>query len=416
MTSRTAEETAVASVTAAEEGQCGSPFEVLRIFLRLGLTSFGGPVAHLGYFRAEFVERRHWLDEGAYADIVALCQFLPGPASSQTGISIGLLRAGLPGALCAWLGFTAPSALAMILFGYGVMVLGNLADSAWLHGLKIVAVAVVAQAVWGMARNLCPDRERATIAVGAAMVVLAIPSAPGQIGAIAAGGLVGWRLLRNGAQPSEQEPLAIHMPRAWSIAALASFVALLVGLPMLAAAIPSHALALIDSFYRAGSLVFGGGHVVLPLLQAALVPPGWVTNDAFLAGYGAAQAVPGPLFTFSAYLGTVMGSMPNGWVGGLICVAAIFLPSFLLLIGTLPFWDTLRRRPGVRSALRGVNAAVVGLLLAALYRPVWTSAILGPADFAIGILAFLMLALWAGPPWLVVIFGAVAATVVAGIS
>jgi len=416
MTSRTAEETAVASATAAEEGQCGSPFEVLRIFLRLGLTSFGGPVAHLGYFRAEFVERRHWLDEGAYADIVALCQFLPGPASSQTGISIGLLRAGLPGALCAWLGFTAPSALAMILFGYGVMVLGNLADSAWLHGLKIVAVAVVAQAVWGMARNLCPDRERATIAVGAAMVVLAIPSAPGQIGAIAAGGLVGWRLLRNGAQPSEQEPLAIHMPRAWSIAALASFVALLVGLPMLAAAIPSHALALIDSFYRAGSLVFGGGHVVLPLLQAALVPPGWVTNDAFLAGYGAAQAVPGPLFTFSAYLGTVMGSMPNGWVGGLICVAAIFLPSFLLLIGTLPFWDTLRRRPGVRSALRGVNAAVVGLLLAALYRPVWTSAILGPADFAIGILAFLMLALWAGPPWLVVIFGAVAATVVAGIS
>src|SRR5499427_3523902 len=316
MTSRTAEETAVASVTAAEEGQCGSPFEVLRIFLRLGLTSFGGPVAHLGYFRAEFVERRHWLDEGAYADIVALCQFLPGPASSQTGISIGLLRAGLPGALCAWLGFTAPSALAMILFGYGMSRFGSLADSAWLHGLKIVAVAVVAQAVWGMARNLCPDRERATIAVGAAMVVLAIPSAPGQIGAIAAGGLIGWRLLRNGAQPPEQEPLAIHLPRAWSIAALASFVALLVGLPMLAAAVPSHALALFDSFYRSGSLVFGGGHVVLPLLQAAVVPPGWVSNDAFLAGYGAAQAMPGPLFTFSAYLGTVMGEHPNGWLGG----------------------------------------------------------------------------------------------------
>jgi chromate transporter len=416
MTSRTAEETAVASATAAEEGQCGSPFEVLRVFLRLGLTSFGGPVAHLGHFRAEFVERRHWLDEGAYADIVALCQFLPGPASSQTGISIGLLRAGLPGALCEWLGFTAPSALAMILFGYGVTALGNLADSAWLHGLKIVAVAVVAQAVWGMARNLCPDRERATIAVGAAMVVLAIPSAPGQIGAIAAGGLIGWRLLRNGAQPPEQKPLAIHLPRAWSIAALASSVALLVGLPILAAAIPSHALAVVASFYRSGSLVFGGGHVVLPLLQAAVVPPGWVTNDAFLAGYGAAQAVPGPLFTFSAYLGTVMGPAPNGWVGGLICLAAIFLPSFLLLIGALPFWDTLRRRPGVRSALRGVNAAVVGVLLAALYKPVWTSAILSPTDFAIGILAFLLLAVWAVPPWLVVIFGAVAATVVAGIS
>jgi len=416
MTSRTAEETAIASATAAEEGQCGSPFEVLRVFLRLGLTSFGGPVAHLGYFRAELVERRHWLDEGAYADIVALCQFLPGPASSQTGISIGLLRAGLPGALCAWLGFTAPSALAMILFGYGVTALGNLADSAWLHGLKIVAVAVVAQAVWGMARNLCPDREHATIAVGVAMVVLAIPSAPGQIGAIAAGGLIGWRLLRNGPQLPEQGPLAIHLPRAWSIAALASFFVLLVGLPMLAAAVPSHALALFDSFYRSGSLVFGGGHVVLPLLQAAVVPPGWVTNDAFLAGYGAAQAVPGPLFTFSAYLGTVMGPPPNGWVGGLICLAAIYLPSFLLLIGALPFWDTLRRRPGVRSALRGVNAAVVGVLLAALYRPVWTSAILGPADFAIGILAFLLLAVWALPPWLVVIFGAVAATVVAGIS
>ena len=416
MTSRTAEETTGASATGAEGGRCGSPFEVLRIFLRLGLTSFGGPVAHLGYFRAEFVERRHWLDEGAYADIVALCQFLPGPASSQTGISIGLLRAGLPGALCAWLGFTAPSGLAMILFGYGVTALGNLADSAWLHGLKIVAVAVVAQAVWGMARNLCPDRERATITVGVAMVVLAIPSALGQIGAIAGGGLVGWWLLRNGPQLPEQELLAIHLPRAWSIAALASFLALLVGLPMLAAANPSHALALFDSFYRSGSLVFGGGHVVLPLLQAAVVPPGWVTNDAFLAGYGAAQAVPGPLFTFSAYLGTVMGPAPNGWLGGLICLAAIFLPSFLLLIGVLPFWDTLRRRSGVRSALRGVNAAVVGLLLAALYRPVWTSAILGPADFAIGILAFLMLALWAMPPWLVVIFGAVAATVVAGIS
>jgi chromate transporter len=392
----------------------GSPLEVLRIFLRLGLTSFGGPVAHLGYFRAEFVERRRWLDEPAYADIVALCQFLPGPASSQVGISIGLMRAGLPGGLCAWLGFTMPSALAMILFGYGVTAFGRLVDSPWLHGLKIVAVAVVAQAVWGMAKNLCPDRERATIAVGATMAALAIPSAPGQIGAIAAGGLIGWGLLRGGTSRPQQAPIAVRLPHALSIAALVGFFALLFGLPLLAAAVPSHLLALVDSFYRSGALVFGGGHVVLPLLQGAVVPPGWVTNDAFLAGYGAAQAVPGPLFTFAAYLGTVMGPAPNGWLGGAICVLAIFLPSFLLLIGALPFWDTLRRRAGVQSALRGVNAAVVGLLLAALYKPVWTSAILGPADFAIGALAFLLLALWTVPPWLVVVFGAAAATITAG--
>jgi chromate transporter len=388
---------------------------VLRVFFRLGLTSFGGPVAHLGYFRAEFVERRGWLDESAYADIVALCQFLPGPASSQVGISIGILRAGLLGAFAAWLGFTGPSAAAMILFGYGVTAFGNLADSAWLHGLKIVAVAVVAQAVWGMARNLCPDRERATIAVGAAMVALAIPSAPGQVGAIAAGGLIGWGLLRGGPQPRQQDSMAVHLPRAWSVAALVIFFALLIGLPVLATALPSHTVALVDAFYRSGALVFGGGHVVLPLLQAEVVPPGWVTNDAFLAGYGAAQAVPGPLFTFAAYLGTVMGPTPNGWLGGLICLVAIFLSSFLLLVGALPFWDALRHRPTVQSVLRGVNAAVVGLLLAALYKPVWTSAILGPGDFAIAILAFLLLALWALPPWLVVIFGAAAATIVAGI-
>jgi chromate transporter len=392
-----------------------SPFEVLRAFLRLGLTSFGGPVAHLGYFRTEFVERRRWLDEPAYADIVALCQFLPGPASSQVGISIGIMRAGLPGGFFAWLGFTGPSALVMILFGYGVTEFRGLADSAWLHGLKMVAVSVVAQAVWGMARSLCPDRERATIAVGAAMIVLAIPSAPGQIGAIAVGGLIGWGLLRGGPLPRDQRSLAVHLPRVWSVAALTAFFALLIGLPVLAAAVPSHAIALFDSFYRSGALVFGGGHVVLPLLQAAVVPQGWVGNDAFLAGYGAAQAVPGPLFTFAAYLGTVMGPEPSGWIGGLICLAAIFLPSFLLLIGALPFWETVRRRPGVQSALRGINAAVVGMLLAALYSPVWISAIFGPADFALGIAAFLLLALWAVPPWLVVILGAAAATIVANI-
>jgi chromate transporter len=318
-------------------------------------------------------------------------------------------------AFAAWLGFTTPSALAMILFGYGVTELGDLSHAAWLHGLKIVAVAVVAHAVWAMARNLCPDRERATIAVGATILALAVPSAAGQIGAILAGGVIGWMILRSRAAVQPEAPLAIELPRSWSIAAALAFLVLFFGLPVLSAAVPSHAVALFDSFYRSGSLVFGGGHVVLPLLQAAVVPPGWVTNDAFLAGYGAAQAMPGPLFTFSAYLGTVMGPAPNGWVGGLICLAAIFLPSFLLLIGVLPFWDTLRQRPGVQSALRGVNAAVVGLLLAALYRPVWTSAILAPADFAIGIVAFLLLALWAVPPWLVVIFGAAAASLVARI-
>jgi len=395
--------------------QRGSASEVFRVFLRLGLTSFGGPVAHLGYFRAEFVDRRRWLDEPAFADIVALCQFLPGPASSQVGISLGILRAGLPGALAAWLGFTTPSALVMILFGYGVTAFGDLSRAAWLHGLKIVAVAVVAQAVWGMARNLCPDRERATVAAGSAILALAVPSAPGQIGAIIAGGLIGWGMLRNGPAMPLGARLAIHVPRPCSVAAALAFPILLFGLPLLAAAVPSHAIALFDSFYRSGALVFGGGHVVLPLLQAEVVPPGWVTNDAFLAGYGAAQAVPGPLFTFAAYLGTVMGAAPNGWLGGLICLVAIFLPSFLLLIGALPFWDSLRRLPMVQSALRGVNAAVVGLLLAALYKPVWTSAILTPADFAIGTLAFLLLVLWAVPPWLVVVLGAVAATVVASL-
>ncbi len=398
--------------------QRGSPFEVLRIFFRLGLTSFGGPVAHLGYYRAEFVERRRWLDESHFADIVALCQFLPGPASSQTAITIGILRAGLPGAFAAWLGFTAPSAAAMILFGYGVAAFGNLAHAAWLHGLKIVAVAVVANAVWGMARNLCPDRLRATIAAGAAILALAAPSSAGQIGAIAAGGLIGWALLRDdrplgGPAPGASPPLAIRLPRALSVAAGVAFVALLIGLPALAAAAHSHALALFAAFYRSGALVFGGGHVVLPLLQAAVVPPGWVGNNVFLAGYGAAQAVPGPLFTFAAYLGTVMGQAPNGWLGGLLCLVAIFLPSFLLLMAALPFWDGLRHRQGVRSALRGINAAVVGVLLAALYHPVWTSAILAPADFAIAIAGFLLLALWAAPPWLVVMLGALAATMVA---
>ena len=395
-------------------GQPGSALEVLRVFTKLGLTSFGGPVAHLGYFRAEIVERRKWLDEAHYVDIVALCQFLPGPASSQTGISLGILRAGLPGAFAAWIGFSGPSVLAMILFGYGVGRLGDIAHVPWLHGLKIVAVAVVAQAVWGMARNLCPDRERATVAVGAALLALAVPSAAGQIGAIVAGGLIGWWLFPAMAI-NEAAPLAVRIARPLAIAALVLFFVLLFGLPVLAAAGGNHIVALIGSFYRSGALVFGGGHVVLPLLQQSVVPPGWVGNDAFLAGYGAAQAVPGPLFTFAAYLGTVMSPAPHGWAGGLICVSAIYLPSFLLLVGVLPFWDALRRRGGIRAALAGVNAAVVGLLLAALYTPVWTSAIFAPADFALGIAAFLLLVMWRVPPWLVVILGALGASVAAGI-
>jgi chromate transporter len=400
------------SEAAKTKAHPGSALEVLRIFIRLGLTSFGGPVAHLGYFRAEFVDRRKWLDEAHYLDIVALCQFLPGPASSQTGITLGILRAGLPGAFAAWIGFSGPSVLAMILFAYGVGTLGDIAHVPWLHGLKIVAVAVVAQAVWGMARNLCPDRERATIAVGAALLAFAVPSWAGQIGAIVAGGLIGWQCFP-ATTAMEATPITVRIARPLAIISLVTFFVLLFGMPALVAATGNHVLALLSSFYRSGALVFGGGHVVLPLLQHSVVPPGWVGNDAFLAGYGAAQAVPGPLFTFAAYLGTVMGPPPHGWLGGLICVSAIYLPSFLLLLGVLPFWDTLRRRGGIRAALTGVNAAVVGLLLAALYTPVWTSAIFGPADFAIGIIAFLLLVMWRVPPWLVVILGAVAASVAA---
>jgi chromate transporter len=385
----------------------GSWPEVLRVFLKLGLTSFGGPVAHLGYFRAEFVARRGWLAESAYADLVALCQFLPGPASSQVGIGIGLMRAGLPGAFAAWTGFTLPSALAMVLFAYGAARLEGVAGTGWLHGLKIAAVAVVAQAVWGMAQALCPDRERATFAVVAAIVALTVQTAWGQVGAIALGAIAGLIVLPRTAQPPGAG-LTVPIGRGFALACLTLFFALLIGLPMLAAAVPDHALALVASFYRSGSLVFGGGHVVLPLLQASVVPPGWMTDDAFLAGYGAAQAVPGPLFTFAAYLGAAMQPAPNGWAGAILCLVAVFLPSFLLVFGALPFWAQLRDRPAAQTALRGINAAVVGLLLAALYYPVWTSAIMRPADFAIAITAFLMLSPWRAPPWLVVVLAAVA--------
>jgi chromate transporter len=385
---------------------------VLGASLRLGLASFGGPIAHLGYFRDEYVVRRKWLDEKTYADLVALCQFLPGPASSQVGIAIGQLHAGYAGALAAWVGFTLPSAIALVLFAYGVDALGGAVGSGWLHGLKVVAVAVVAQAVLGMMRSLAPDRERATLAVVAAAIVLAVPSAWGQIGAIVLGGVVGIVLPRKDA-PINHVALPLAVSR-WSGACLLIlFFVLLIGLPLLAASLPSQSLKLFDAFYRAGSLVFGGGHVVLPLLQASVVPPGWVSNDAFLAGYGAAQAVPGPLFTFAAYLGAVMGPQPNGWAGAGLCLVAVFLPSFLLVIGTLPFWDQLRRLPVAQGALRGVNAAVVGLLLAALYNPVWTSGITSGVDFALAAAGFLLLFMWQVPPWLVVVLSAVGAGLIA---
>jgi chromate transporter len=388
----------------------GDALEVFLAFLRLGLTSFGGPIAHLGYFRQEFVARRRWLDEAAYADLVALCQFLPGPASSEVGIGIGLTRAGLGGALASWTGFTLPSAIALVLFALGVEHLGSV-DAAWLHGLKIAAVAVVAQAVWGMASTMATGKTRATLAVAAAALVLAVPTTAGQLGAIALGALAGIALLRSDRPPAPiSHGAAIH--HGLAIACLAVFFALLVGLPLLSAAFPNQALALFNAFYRAGSLVFGGGHVVLPLLQAAVVPPGWVTNNAFLAGYGAAQAVPGPLFTFAAYLGAAMGPAPNGWLGAVIALVAIFLPSFLLVIGVLPFWQVLRGRPFAQAALTGVNAAVVGLLLAALYNPVWAAAIGKPLDFAVALAAFLLLAVWKTPPWLVVLLCAGAGAVI----
>jgi len=390
------------------ETRQGSFLEVLAVFLRLGLTSFGGPVAHLGYFREEIVARRKWLSEAAYADLVALCQFLPGPASSQVGIALGLRRAGLPGGLAAWLGFTTPSAMALILFAYGVAAFGDVGGAGWLNGLKAAAVAVVALAVWGMAGSLCPDKPRAAIAIAATVAMLAWPTSWGQLVVIAVAGIIGWRFLR-AEQFADEREKQLRVSRWLAVGCLVAFGVLLVGLPVAGRAASSGALAdslqVFDSFYRAGSLVFGGGHVVLPLLQELVVTPGWVTNTEFVAGYGAAQAVPGPLFTFSAYLGIFVG-MPSGWAGGLFALFAIFLPSFLLVIGVAPFWDRLRSWASFGGALRGINAAVVGLLLAALYDPVWTSAIHEPEDFGLALAALGLLAIWKWPPWLVVTLSA----------
>ncbi|BAU49254.1 chromate transporter [Sulfurifustis variabilis] len=385
---------------------------VFAAFLKLGLVSFGGPIAHLGYLRTEFVERRRWLDDAAYADLVALCKFLPGPASSQVGIALGALRAGLPGAVAAWVGFTLPSAAIMIAFGYGFQFFEGGGEPGWLHGLKIAAVAVVAQAVWSMGRQLTPDRARASVAVAAALLVLAWPSTLAQIAVIAIGGLIGWRLLP-AADGSGGAHVDFRIGRRTPSMAWILFFGLLVLLPVLARTTGRHALALVDSFYRSGSLVFGGGHVVLPLLRAEVVPPGWISDEAFLAGYGMAQALPGPLFTFSAYLGTVMEGRPSGWAGGLLTLAAIFLPSFLLVLGALPHWNAWRRKAGMRAALNGINAAVVGILLAALYDPIFTSAVASRGDFALAAAAFALLVHRKASPLWVVLFAAGGGTLLA---
>jgi chromate transporter len=385
----------------------GSPREVLAAFLRLGLVSFGGPVAHLGYFHAEFVTRRRWLDARSFADLVALCQFLPGPASSQVGIALGLLRAGWCGALAAWAGFTLPSAIALVAFAYGIARYQGLASSAAVHGLAVAAVAIVAQAVWTMAKRLCPDRTRAGIAVFAALLtLLPLPSLT-QLAAIAASGLLGWRLV-DVARDEPSEPLALRVSRRAGLLAAGLFAALLLGLPALAAASGSPLLALIDGFYRAGALVFGGGHVVLPLLQSAVVPNGAVSNADFLAGYGAAQAVPGPLFSFAAYLGAVMHGPVSGWLGGALFLLVIYTPAFLLVVAALPFWDALRRQAAIRSTMAGINAGVVGILLSALYDPVWTTAIHARADFGLALAAFGLLAYARVSPVAVVLLSAAA--------
>ncbi|WP_421914696.1 chromate efflux transporter [Mesorhizobium sp.] len=382
--------------------------EVFAAFLKLGLTAFGGPIAHLGYFRDEFVLRRKWLDDAGYADLVALCQFLPGPASSQVGFSLGVLRSGgLLGGLAAWVAFTLPSALLLLAFALGAASMTGPVAQGVIHGLKLVAVAVVAQALWGMAKTLTPDRFRAAIALGALAIVTIAGGTFGQVGAIAVGAVAGLLVCR--AEPSTSGGhLTVPIGKPAAFIAFALFLSLLMLPPLLAAGTGSQAVALFDAFYRSGAMVFGGGHVVLPLLQSQAVTPGWVTPEAFLAGYGAAQAVPGPLFTFAAYLGAVSGPLPNGPAGATIALVAVFLPGLLLVYGMLPFWDGLRRLPRAQSAMRGANAAVVGILAAAFYNPVWTSAVHAPLDFAIALAGFLLLVVWKTPPWIAVLLLAAA--------
>lgn len=373
------------------------------MFLRLGLTSFGGPIAHLGYFREAFVERRRWLDDRSYADLVALCQFLPGPASSQVGMAIGLQRAGFWGLVAAWVGFTMPSALLLVAFAFGVTALGGLSSAGWVLGLKAAAVAVVGHAVMGMAKSLAPDARRASIAAATMIVVLLVPNPLVQVGAIVASGLVGLVWLKPpAATEASAPPYGVRVSRRAAMGCVTTFLVLLVALPLVARATGDGAVALFDIFYRAGALVFGGGHVVLPLLQAETVHTGLIDPGMFLAGYGAAQAVPGPLFTFAAYLGSVTSTPPSGLLGAAIALVAVFLPSALLLVAVLPFWEALRRAPQAQVVLRGVNAGVVGLLAAALYHPVFTEGIGGVASLSIAVAAFVALTAWKAPAWAVV--------------
>jgi chromate transporter len=387
--------------------------EVFLVALRLGLTSFGGPIAHLGYFRDEYVARRKWLDEHVYAEFVALGQILPGPASSQVGMMIGMSRAGALGGVASWLGFTLPSAIALIAFAYGVASL-DVADAGWLRGLKLVAVPVVAQAVWGMARTLTPDRQRVTIAMGAAIAALLFATAWAQVGIILAAAAIGWRLLGSGqVAPPVGEGLGTRRSLGTAVAALVVIGLFLFGLPILRQLVPSQALAEFDSFFRVGSLVFGGGHVVLPLLEHEVVAPGWATTEQFLAGYGAAQAVPGPLFTFAGYLGAAMHPGPLAWLYGTFTLVAIFLPAYLFVLARMPLWNLMRTHPHFQAAIRGVNAGVVGILLAALYDPIWTNAVRTSLDFSLALALFGMLMFWRLPPWVVVLSAAAGGAAIA---
>jgi chromate transporter len=377
-------------------------------FFKLGLVSFGGPIAHLGYFHSEFVRKRRWIDEAGYADLVALCQFLPGPASSQVVFALGMRRAGVLGALGASLCFLLPSAAIMIAFGYGVTAFAGMEHAGWVHGLKLAAVAVVAQAVWGMWRKLCPDLPRVTICLAAAALLIVVPGAWTQVGAIAAGAVAGWAIFRRSAHPPPSDSRETARGHRGAVVALAVFALLLILPAAIARATGSRDIAVFDSFYRSGSLVFGGGHVVLPLLRAEVVPRGWVSDDAFLAGYGAAQAIPGPLFTFSAYLGTVIYQGRLAWLGGLWCLLAIFLPAWLMIGGALPFWHQIRAKGWAQAGLMGANAAVVGVLLAALYSPIITEGVRGPRDVAAGLVAFGLVQFWRLPPVVVVLLCALA--------
>ena len=389
-------------MTDPHQNKLKSLLEILFISTKLGFTSFGGPIAHLGYFHEEYVRRRKWMDEKSYADLVALCQFLPGPASSQVGIGIGVMRAGVLGGIVSFLGFTLPSVLALIIFAVLLQSFG-FTEAGWIHGLKIVAVVVVAHAILGMAKNLTPDLNRKTLALFAVVVTLMWQTAFTQVGIIILAGLIGFLLYRNHTLEEQTDKNAsFPISHRFAVICLTLFFGLLIALPILREATTLNWIAMFDSFYRAGALVFGGGHVVLPLLEREFVPTGWLSEEQFLAGYGAAQAVPGPLFTFAAYIGAVI----NGWKGGLLATIAIFLPAFLLILGTLPFWNSMRRNPSIKGALMGVNAAVVGILIAALYQPIWTSSILSAADFAFATVLFSMLVFWKLPPWVIVVTGA----------